>query len=311
VGFALGRLHGIGARESTYTWQFHYFHQISENLGISGAWLNEGHLTNHHQDGLALQAWFLHRMKANKLQVGAGLGLYRYFDTNGQTDGQDSAPGYRNDHGARPLLGLRALYPGPGGAWAAFLQLNRTLGPRSPQTQAILAGTSFRFGEARAPDRAPGRGRPAQGLAENEMAFLFGRTILNSFRSETTELFESYALEYRRRLGRHLAFSVAYADEGGLGAARRDGLSLQAWAAARSASGAWMLALGWGPYVTRVLPEPGTGGGSATVRTSPRYSILAGRHLGGHWGARFQWNRTLTRYHRDTDVLLAGIAYLW
>lgn len=145
----------------------------------------------------------------------------------------------------------------------------------------------------------------------NEISFLFGRTILNSFSSETTDFLESFALDYRRKLGKHLDATVTYCDEGGIDTAKRDGIALQLWVTARSSRHPWMISFGLGPYLARVYPSADSKASTITVRSSPRYSILLGRHLGGHWAARLQWNRTLTNYHRDTDALLAGLAYRW
>ena len=38
-------------------------------------------------------------------------------------------------------------------------------------------------------------------------------------------------------------------------------------------------------------------------------SISASYRFTQHWSARVTWNRVVTRYSRDTDVLLGGIGY--
>ncbi len=301
----LGRLHGVGHRDATYAWSLQYFQYFKPGWAVSLGWLNEGHLENHHRDGPHVQVWRFHRMASNHLRLGAGVGAYRVFDTTAA--GPD--PAYHNDHGVRPLLSLRADYPITLGRWGAFAQVFRTLGPEGQQTQAALVGITGRFG--RRERDAEGRPRPPAEAPTQEISFLFGRTILNSFESETTRFLEPFALEYRRQVGAHLAWSVAYTDEGGLESAKRDGVSALAWFTTRSSRGTWLLGLGAGPYLTRVFPGEGEDKDHVTVRTSVRYALLLGRDLGGHWGARLQWNRTVTRYHRDTDVLLAGLAYQW
>lgn len=309
VSVALGSLHDIGGVESTYSWQLQYLHPIGESFGASLSWWNEGHLVDHHRDGMTMQAWAFHRMKTNSLRLGVGIGTHRFFDTTSDTDGTY----YRNDHGLKSLLSLQARYPAPSGAWAGFFQLNRTIGD-SPQTRAVLIGVSASFGGKRLRRAvAPERSRSEASILEgpNEISFLFGRTILNSFSSETTDFLESFALDYRRQLGKHLDATVSYCDEGGIDTAKRDGIALQLWVTARSPRHPWMISFGLGPYLARVYPSAASNASTITVRSSPRYSILVGRHLGGHWDARLQWNRTLTNYHRDTDVLLTGLAYRW
>ncbi|BDU72718.1 hypothetical protein [Mesoterricola silvestris] len=307
ISAGAGRLHGIGGKAATYTWQLQYLRKAAAPWGWSLTWINEGHLPGHHQDGVALQVWRLHRMEHNNLNLGLGLGVYRTFDTF-----RDAEPdSYGNGHALKPILSLRARYPIRGGPWDAFVQVNRTLGPEQRQTQAALVGLGTRFGtQAPAGPALPKREREAPA---NELSFLFGRTILNSFESEATEFLQSFAVEYRRRLSRHVDLSFTYCDEGGIDAARRDGVAAQVWLSTRTPDRAWMLGFGAGPYACRTFPprEEGPAADTVNIRTSGRISMLVGRTLGGHWGARLQWNRTATRNHRDTDALLAGLAYAW
>jgi hypothetical protein len=147
----------------------------------------------------------------------------------------------------------------------------------------------------------------------NEWTFLFGRTILNSFESESTSFMESSLVGYRRRVARHVDVSLSYCDEGGLGPVKRDGLALQGWVMTRPFQGQWLLGFGMGPYFNRLFPDRNAASASATAnfRTNALYSMVVGRHLWRHWAGRLQWNRTLTRNNRDTDALLTGLAYQW
>lgn len=309
IAAGVGRLHAIGGQASTYTWQLQYFRHFNPKWAASLTWLNEGHLPDHHQDGVTLQAWRLHRMEHNSLRLGLGLGIYRTFDTFRQDE--TDPDGYGNRHALRPILSLRAQYPIPGSAWEGFAQINRTMGPESYQTQAALLGLSTRFG---APASAAPAIRQRAGEAPpNELTFLFGRTILNSFESETTEFLQSFAVEYRRRLSRHLDLSFTYCDEGGIDTARRDGVAAQLWLSTRTPDRAWLLSFGMGPYLYRVFPpkEAGPAADTVNIRSSGRISMLVGRSIAEHWGVRLQWNRTVTLNHRDTDAILAGLAYAW
>lgn len=312
VSVALGRLHAIGGEESTYSWQMQYFHSFSATWSASIGWLNEGHIPDHHRDGALVQAWRFHRMEKNALRVGVGLGAYRFFDTTREAGGE----GFKNKHGVLPMLSITARYPGPGGGWAAFVQLNRTLDSSEVQTQAVLLGAAFNFGPASASGSPlvaePGVDGNSSLDHSHELTFYFGRTILNSFESESSEAFDAISLEYRQRLTKFVDISMTYCDEGDIDSVKRDGLTPQIWLTTRSFRG-WLLGFGVGPYFNRVFPEQERESSHSTVnvRTSLRYSMLAGRHLGGHWGARLQWNRTLTSYHRDTDLLQVGLAYQW
>jgi hypothetical protein len=312
ISAALGRLHAIGEWESTYSWQLGYLHHFNPTWSASLGWLNEGHLPDHHRDGALVQAWRFHRMEKNDLRLGAGLGVYRYFDTTREGDAED----FRNEHGVLPMLSFRAQYPMRGGGWEAFVQLNRTLTGSATQTQAILVGASTHFGSRPSSGSAYAAGRDVGGHAmfesSHELTLYFGRTILNSFESETSDAFGAFSVEYRQGVTRYIDVSLAYCDEGNIDSVKRDGVTPQLWLATRSTQG-WLVGFGVGPYFSRVFPEHDSKAPHSTVnvRTSLRYSILLGRHLWGHWGGRLQWNRTLTSYHRDSDLLQMGIAYQW
>jgi hypothetical protein len=53
--------------------------------------------------------------------------------------------------------------------------------------------------------------------------------------------------------------------------------------------------------------ENGNMGGDGIL--SGLVSISASYRLKQHWSARVTWNRVITRYSRDADVILAGIGY--
>jgi hypothetical protein len=303
VDAMVGRLHGMAGGGATYAWQLQVTHNFTRNLGLGFAWLNEGHLDDHHRDGLVVQGWYQRRVPSNRLRLGVGLGVLRSFDT--ARTGDDEGEDYRNDHHLQPILSLKAHYPWRNGSWGTTVQINRVFGNSGHATQAILVGAGARFGR-RASDPPP---EPAASEGRQELALLVGRTILNSFSSETTRFMDSLALEYRYRASRHVALSVAYTDEGDLDEAKRDGLSALVWLTTPADRSPWRLSLGLGPYVSRVFPSDHTG--PVTVRTSGRYALALDRALGGHWGVRFLWNRTLTRNNRDTDALLSGLTYAW
>jgi hypothetical protein len=52
-------------------------------------------------------------------------------------------------------------------------------------------------------------------------------------------------------------------------------------------------------------PGPGRGKLSVLVSISRTYRFT------DHWDSRLTWNRVVTRYDRDSDVILAGVGYRW
>lgn len=297
VSVGLGQLHPVKGDGQTYSWQIQYLQPLSPQWSVSLTWLNEGHLEDHHRDGFSLQLWRFHKMEHNHLRLGLGLGTYRYFDT---TD--EKAPtGYQNQHGFKPLLSLRAQYPLTGG-WDGFLQVNRTAGEGDPQTQGILLGLSHRFGSPASGETPPQRPREER----NSLTFLAGRTILNSFASQSAT---AYAIEYRRKLLEHLEATVAYSDEGDTSLVDRDGLALQLWGVTDLGQDGWGIGFGVGPYFSRLLPKETHE--EVELKTSLRVTMGLYYRISRQWVGRLHWNRTLTHYHRDTDVMLAGFGYNW
>src|SRR4051794_22483614 len=67
--------------ETSHAWAMDWTHAIGDHTGVSATWLNEGHVTDHHRDGGAVQGWLRTRVSSSPLVVGIGAGPYAYFDT--------------------------------------------------------------------------------------------------------------------------------------------------------------------------------------------------------------------------------------
>ncbi|WP_005031761.1 hypothetical protein [Holophaga foetida] len=297
ISFGLGQLRPLNGVTQTYAWQIQYLQPISAKWGISLTWLNEGHLEDHHRDGLALQFWRFHNMDYHRLRLGLGLGTYRDFDTTGE----NAASGYRNQHGYKQLISIKSQYP-LAGNWDGFIQANRTVGEGDPQTQSILLGFSHRTEAPASVDSSPS----PRDESENELTFFVGRTILNSFESQSAT---AYAIEYRRKLATPLEFTLTYSDEGDTAQLDRDGLALQLWGAADLGQ-RWGIGFGAGPYFSRVFSRK-SGEKTVEFETDLRLTMSLHCQLWEQGVGRLSWNRTLTHYHRDTDVMLAGLGYRW
>lgn len=298
LAFGLGPLHAHQRPEQTYTWQIQYLRPLSEQWALSFTWLNEGHTEDHHRDGYALQMWRFHRMAHNHLRLGMGAGTYRYFDTTGEK----SLTGYQNQHGYKTIFSLRAQYPLTVPC-DAFVQVNRTMGEGDPQSTGILLGISRQFGT-----HAPFTPKPLEGHEpKHELTISIGQTVLNSFESQSAQAF---AITYRRRLSESMECTMAYSDEGDTKLVDRDGLMLQLWGVTRFEGRGWGVGLGAGPYFSRVRLEK-EGEQHAEFKTSLRITMGVFVPFAEYWVARMDWNRTLTHYHRDTDLILAGLGYIW
>ncbi|WP_408433285.1 hypothetical protein [Paraburkholderia sp. RL18-101-BIB-B] len=284
---------------NTYSWDATYREGLGRYAAWSFSWINEGHIPQHHRDGQTVQAWGRLPLWNDRFELSAGTGPYRYFDTTAAQSGGD----YSNTHGWGLLWSVRAAYYFDR-RWIAQAQLNHVQVFGGPDTTALLFGIGYQL-EAKG---EPGpRQRPiprTTKVTNNEVTAMFGKTILNSDNSESAN---AGSLEYRRGLWRYVDVTASYIHEGGKIQSRRDGIAAQFWATRAFFDDELTLSIGVGPYVSIThnddLPQNRTGDG----RVSALVAVSASYRLGQHWLTRITWNRIVTRYDRDTDLIEAGV----
>ncbi|HZZ10061.1 MAG TPA: hypothetical protein VFE79_05175 [Paraburkholderia sp.] len=286
---------------NSYSWEANYREGLGRYAAWSFSWLNEGHIPDHHRDGQAVQIWGRLPLWNDRLELSAGVGPYRYFDTTEASAGGE----YSNTHGWGALWSVRAAYYFDR-RWIAQMQLNHAQVFGGPDTTALLFGVGYEL-EGNDEPGPRQRGIPrTRNVTQNEITAMFGATILNSTESESAA---AAGLEYRRGLGRYVDVSASYLHENGHIQSRRDGVAAQLWATRAFFNDRLTLSAGIGPYVSITqnddLPENRTGDG----RVSGLVSVSASYRLGEHWLTRVTWNRVVTRYDRDTDVIVAGVGW--
>jgi hypothetical protein len=235
--------------------------------------------------------------------LSAGIGPYRYFDTS--TDQDDGS--YSDLHGWGVVYSLRAQYYFAN-RWIAQLQLNRVQVQHGPNTSAALIGIAYQLDAPDVPgprDWAPSRATRVTG---NEVTAFLGQTVVNSNESQTSL---AAALEYRRGLAKYLDWTIGYLHEGNTDLVRRDGLTTQLWATRAFFEDRLTLGLGAGVYfaIRQRSNTDVTGDNDTDDRFAGIVSMSASYRLGQHWTTRVTWNRIVTRYNRDADVILAGVGY--
>jgi hypothetical protein len=175
----------------------------------------------------------------------------------------------------------------------------------------VLLGLGYRFDGGSAPGAAA---PPSTVSGNNELTLYLGQTDLNSFVSERST---AYALEYRHHLTSSMDWTLGWLNEGGNEIIRRNGITTQLWMANPVLDGRLTLSAGAGVYVVvnqqdQVFMEMGgkvTTVGSDDDRVSGIISFAASYRFDPHWFARFSFNRLVTRYDRDADVILLGGGY--
>jgi hypothetical protein len=293
-----GPLYGAGTH--SMGWAFDYQEGLGKYAAAGFTWYNEGHLPSHHRDGQSVQLWGRLPLDRRRFVLSAGVGPYRYFDTEAAAEGR----GYSNTHGWGVLMSVRAAYY-TSHRWILQLQANRVHTFSGPDTTSVMFGIGYQLDAPDTPgprDYAAGR---LDRVTHNEVTGMIGETILNS-RTSPSSLGAS--VEYRRGIAKYVDWTATYLYEGSKRQTRRNGVASELWLTRAFLDDKITLAAGAGMYVAvdqRNIHGSDTGDG----RLSGIVSISASYRLGRRWLTRLTWNRVVTRYDRDTDVIQAGLGY--
>jgi hypothetical protein len=288
----VGRTYAVEPDANSFAWLISYSQDLGEHFALSFAWQNEGHVPGHHRDGHSGQAWAKARPFSPQLTLAAGIGPYRYFDTAVAQSGGSHA----DDHGYGVLYSVSATWRTQG-RMLYEVRFNRVETNHSIDTSEVLLGVGYRL------DQDPAPFAPASADASrSELTVFVGRTIVNSYESEQATAF---SVEYKYAFRRALRASIAWLSEGDAELIRRNGLVVQGWYEPSFSGDRFTLGLGLGLYIAaddyREDREGAHPNGVITLSTSYR--------VGRDWRARFSWNRVISNYDRDTDVLMFGAGY--
>ena len=276
----------------SYVWKISYYDEISGNYQWSFSWYNEGHVTDHHRDGMLLQAWYRVPVNPDKFYIGFGAGPFYFFDTTGNDIN------YQNRHGFALGLGFDLWYyltP----RWALKGNLTYIVADNANiNTQSATAGFYYKFKDLKE-QRSP----YVNYAGTNEINFLLGKTILNSFHLHKRT---AAMAEYRRNVFKYLDVSAAYLYEGAAGGPDRNGLIIQAWPVKRFDGGRLSLGVGLGAYALVSLRDADDSSGASDVAGIVTMSG-AYRFTALPLTLRLSWNRIVTNYDKDTDVIMGGL----
>lgn len=270
-----------------------YNHHLNRYLSVSADYLNEGHPKLHHRDGLGAQLWLHTAVPVRGWSFGAGFGPYYYFDT---TTGNGSLADYRNEHGWGQLMSLSAKYHLSSHIYLET-RLAHTHGITSHDTTMLLFGAGYQLGELPRAIRLQNADK-----GDNLLMLLAGRSIVNSFASETAT---AYGLEYRRTVNPNIEWSAILMSEGQVDAAERKGISGQVWLL-RPFTERTVLEMGVGAYAMRDQLDRKDPGAERETRVAPIASIGMRYRIDDTWRAQLTWSRVITNYERDSDVFLLG-----
>lgn len=113
------------------------------------------------------------------------------------------------------------------------------------------------------------------------------------------------AVEYRRSIAPHVDVTMGFLNEGPGNNEQRYGVAGQVWAVRAFLDERLVFGIGFGPYVAHDRDR----GQDGSTALNGVIGMTAGYSLGDHWVARFIWDRVLTNYSHDADILLVGLGY--
>ncbi|HEY6871707.1 MAG TPA: hypothetical protein VI298_03150 [Geobacteraceae bacterium] len=296
-----GAIEDPDTHNKSYSWQLEYLQGLGEHVAATLSYLNEGHLPNHHRDGNSVQLWGRTNLLDRRLSLAAGIGPYYYFDTTGtMVNGS-----FEDDHGLAGMVSVAATWYTES-RWLFQLRTNWVGIGKASETLTAVAGIGYQL------DRPPAAGPIPKALPQrekttgNELTLFLGQTIANSFDSQHSA---AASIEYRRGLWRYIDGTVAWLYEGDNRLIRRNGVTTQLWLVREFLDDRLALGAGGGLYfvVDRyrdILDGTGSGRFLSGIIT-----LTGSYRLHPHWDTRISWNRIVTNYDMDTDVILGGIGY--
>lgn len=298
LGLSAGGILNNNPFARSYAWKIEYYDNIADNFLWSFIWYNEGHIKNHHRDGMLLQAWYRQPLVQDKLFIAAGAGPFYFFDTT-----KDHAPGYEDVHAFAAGAGIDIwYYMTPRWALKTGAMFVLSEGANA-NTVSLTLGAIYKF-----EDEQTTRGRVPylEYEGSNEITVYLGQTIVNSFQSQKSM---AVMVDYRRNIFKYLDVSAAFLNEGDSDVIRRNGIIMQLWPTRRFAGGRLSLGAGLGAYIAldRHNNAPAN---TSTSALAGIITMSAGYRLSfAPISLRASWNRTVTSYNRDTDIIMGGVGY--
>ncbi len=287
--------------EGSYSWQLEYLEGLGEHFAASLSYLNEGHVPTHHRDGNTLQLWTRTNLFDRRLSLAAGIGPYFYFDTTAATEGAS----FSNNHGWKAMASLAATWYTES-RWLFQVRANWVTAGSSIDTLSAVAGIGYQLDIPPSPGPIPKEPVQVKKTTGNEVTLLVGRTIVNSFSSEHSG---ALSIEYRRGLWRYVDWTIGWLYEGDNRLIRRDGITTQFWGVREFLDDRVMLGVGGGAYVAIDHYSTSEQGDKTSKGLSGIVTLTASYRFAPHWDLRSSWNRIVTDYDRDTDVILGGVGY--
>ncbi len=290
-----GRLENTNTHEQDYGWSLAYVEGIGEHAMISFTYLNEGHFSDHHRDGLSPQVWARTNIVNRRLSLAAGVGPYFYLDT---ASGRADSDSY-NTHGWGAIFSLAATWYTQS-RWLFQVRGNWVGAVNSFSSLSLSAGVGYQLDSPPSPGPQTAPPHQEERTVNNELTLFVGASTLNRYQSQHSV---AEGIEYRRGLTPHIDWTIGFLNEGATFPLERCGIASQLWLVRSVFDSRLALGIGLGPYLA--YDEYRGQHGSSTMNAL--IGLTTSYRFARRWAARLTWDRVVTDHNQDTDILLAGL----
>jgi hypothetical protein len=295
-----------GRQYDSFAYQVEYREGLGENAAVTVSYLNEGHLPNHHRDGLApFTLWGRVNLLDRHLSLAVGAGPYLYADTTQTPLGLPS-----NEHGLGGLFGASATwYLESRLLFQARINWVMTRDRFDIDTVTAVAGIGYQLDDpvAVGPLLKPPSQR--ERTTNNELTLFLGQTVVNNPGNPKSI---ASCVEYRHGLFPYLDVTAALLNEGDNELIRRNGAITQLWLVRDFMGDHLALGGGFGAYLAidkRGGPPPDKGGSAFASGIMSVTASLRNFSFNPDLTVRLMMNRIVTNYSKDTDIFLFGLGY--
>jgi len=288
----------------SYSWQFDYRQSLMRYAALSVGYLNEGHLVDHHRDGLEVQFWAVTPAWRERLSAAIGVGPYAYFDTQPT----DVDPLFRDYHRVGEIY-TASVTCDLGKHWFARINVSQIHAPGDIDTRIFAIGGGYSFDAVLDRVNAAFHADASQWSDRyaNEVNGFAGQTVVNANSSAKST---NFGLEYRGDFAPHWQISAALLNEADGLDGRHNGLDAEVWLHTHAFTPRLDLGLGLGPYFA-LQPFRTEDDGHAAGRVSGLVSMTIAVRLTERWLTRFVWSRSFTNDDQDRDIVTLGFGFLW
>lgn len=283
ISVSCGRLKPNYQHATTFTCGVNLSYGLTDWSAVNAVYLNEGHPENHHRDGFALQASFYRDFNDWRVQLSTG--PYYSMDTTRQADGA-----VLNDKHLGLLSSLALKWHPNQRDWYVGIGYNNVWMPNRLNSNSVLllVGTDIQ--------NVGGNANGGE-VSKMKVGLWIGPADTTN---PGTKVTNGGQLELAFPIDDQFSYSIAGLYEGNTTLAMRKGVMAQGWYNEKLKN--WTISAGVGPYLAHdSLRDNRATNLLAVASVRATYQLTRRTNIG------LDFNRVISFYHKDADMIMFGI----